>query len=282
MEENGHKNQNQSNRNQSSGSSFVDTSKADRAVWLLKCPNVVSRSFKTNLNSSSSDSASTPLVAKVIVSVDPLRNNDDDDSSPQFTMELAGHTSGDTPKRYSMNMFKDFLPMSVFSESSQGKIALEGKVLNKFDMKPHDDNIESYGKLCRERTKKYMTKNRQIKVLDDDKGINMRPMPGMSSFIVSGFVVLTTTLSLDKKKLPVKSSETKRTRRNRGEMEAIMFKLFERQPYWTLRQLIHETDQPEQFLKDILKDLCVYNNKGANQGSYEIKPEYKRTNEDQK
>ena len=28
-------------------------------------------------------------------------------------------------------------------------------------------------------------------------------------------------------------------------MEHIMFKLFERQPNWTLRQLIQETDQPE-------------------------------------
>lgn len=68
----------------------------------------------------------------------------------------------------------------------------------------------------------------------------------------------------------------KRTRRDRGEMEDIMFKLFERQSNWTLRQLIQETDQPEQFLKDMLKDLCVYNNKGSNQGSYELKPEYKK------
>ena len=45
--------------------------------------------------------------------------------------------------------------------------------------------------------------------------------------------------------MPVKSSELKRTRRDRNEMEEIMFKLFERQPNWTLKQLIQETDQPE-------------------------------------
>jgi transcription initiation factor TFIIF subunit beta len=49
----------------------------------------------------------------------------------------------------------------------------------------------------------------------------------------------------DKKKMPAKGSDMKRTRRDRGEMEEIMFKLFERQPNWTLRQLIQETDQPE-------------------------------------
>lgn len=34
---------------------------------------------------------------------------------------------------------------------------------------------------------------------------------------------------------------------------------------------------PQQFLKDILKDLCVYNNKGTNQGTYELKPEYRKS-----
>ncbi|KAF5467149.1 general transcription factor IIF subunit 2 [Juglans microcarpa x Juglans regia] len=244
---------------------FLDTSKAERAMWLMKCPPLVSRSLQ------SPPDAPDPArpVAKVVLSIDPLRSNDD--SSPQFTMELAGTESGHIPKCYSMDMSKDFIPMSVFSESSQGKCSVEGKILNKFDMKPHNQDIENYGKLCRERTNKYMTKSRQIQVIDNDNGAHMRPMPGMIS-VASG--------PSDKKKMPAKGSDVKRTRRDRGEMEEIMFKLFERQPNWTLRQLIQETDQPEQFMKDILKDLCVYNNKGANQGSYELKPEYRRTNEE--
>lgn len=43
---------------------------------------------------------------------------------------------------------------------------------------------------------------------------------------------------------PVKPPEVKRTRRDRGELEDIMFKLFERQPNWALKQLVLETDQP--------------------------------------
>ncbi|CAN1256725.1 Transcription initiation factor IIF subunit beta [Linum perenne] len=238
----------------------------------MKCPSLVSHS----LRSPSSDDISSP-VAKVIVSVDPLNSNADDSS----TMELAAAESGNTPKSYTLAMSKDFVPMSVFAESSQGqssflfdtgKVFVEGKILNKFDVKPHSENLEKYGKLCRERTKKYMTKNRQVQVIDNDNGTHMRPMPGM----------MTTSFSVhqEKKKPPAKASDTKRTRRDRGEMEDIMFKLFERQPNWTLRQLIQETDQPELFLKDILKELCVYNNKGSNQGSYELKPEYKKSSED--
>ncbi|KAF8021892.1 hypothetical protein BT93_G2127 [Corymbia citriodora subsp. variegata] len=242
-------------------SGFVDTSKAERAVWLMKCPPVVSQSLSTGgppaFEGGGDGAAPSFPVAKVIFSVDLLHGGED---NSEFLMELASTESGNIPRRYSMEMSKDFIPMSVFSESSQGKISVEGKILHKFDMRPHGENIESYGKLCRERTTKSMNKARQIQVIDHDTGSLMRTMPLM-----------------EKKKLPTKVSETKRTRRDRGEMEEIMFKLFERQPNWTLRQLIQETDQPEQFLKDILKDLCVYNNKGPNQGTYELKPEYKKS-----
>lgn len=35
------------------------------------------------------------------------------------------------------------------------------------------------------------------------------------------------------------------------------------------------------FLKEILNDLCIYNKRGANQGTYELKPEYKRTEKEE-
>ncbi|XP_028782088.1 general transcription factor IIF subunit 2 isoform X1 [Neltuma alba] len=245
---------------------YLDTTKADKAVWLMKCPPLVSRSLRSP--PSDAADASRP-VAKVVVSLDPLNCNDD--SSPQFTMELAGTEAGHIPRCYAMDMSKDFIPMSVFSESSQGKISVEGKILNKFDMKPHNQNLELYGKLCRERTNKYMVKSRQIQVIDNDHGAHMRPMPGMITFATSG--------ASEKKKTPTKATETKRTRRDRGEMEEILFKLFERKPNWSLKQLIQETDQPEQYVKDILKELCVYNNKGTNQGTYELKPEYRRSHD---
>ncbi|KAL3810487.1 hypothetical protein ACJIZ3_000011 [Penstemon smallii] len=252
----------------------LDLSKAERHVWLMKCPPVVSRTMRLPENHQplppSSAASSGHNVAKVIVAVDPLLPNEDF-SSTQFTMELAGTGNVNIPKAYMMDMSTDVVPMSVFSESSQGKVFAEGKIYHKFDMKPHNENIENYSKLCRERMNKYSTRTRQIQVIDDDSGMRMRPMSGMLDMKAFG--------NADKKKTPTKASDTKRTRRDPDEMEKIMFKLFERQPNWTLKQLVQETDQPEQFLKDMLKLLCVYNNKGANQGSYELKPEYRRFEE---
>ncbi|KAL6616138.1 hypothetical protein ACP70R_038408 [Stipagrostis hirtigluma subsp. patula] len=253
----------------------LETARADRSVWLMKCPTVVSRAWQEAASSSASEAGGganpnpNPVVAKVILSLDPLR----DDQPMQFKMEMAQVDNGNIPKSYSLNMFNDFVPMCIFSESNQGKLACEGKVETKFDMKPHRENLVDYGKLCRERTNKYMDKPRRLQVLSDDHGMRMRPMPGMVGLIPAG-------PKEKKKAMPTKPSDTKRTRRDRGELENILFKLFERQPNWSLKQLMQETDQPEQFLKEILNDLCVYNKRGPNQGTHELKPEYKKHTED--
>lgn len=258
-------NNNNNNGNNNISKSKLETAKSERSVWLMKCPVVVSNSWKT--------AADNQPISKVVVSLDPLRP--ESPSSLQFTMEMANNEAGNMPKSYSLNMFKDFVPMTIFSEVNQGKVAVEGKVEHKFDMKPHNKNMEEYSKMCRERNIKSMIKNRQIQVIDNDRGVLMRPMPGMIGFIASN-----SSAKGKKPVVPVKAPDVKRTRRDRSELEDIMFKLFERQPNWTLKQLVQETDQPAQFLKEIMNELCVYNKRGSNQGTYELKPEYKKSVEE--
>ncbi|XP_013595041.1 PREDICTED: glutathione S-transferase T3-like [Brassica oleracea var. oleracea] len=164
-------------------------------------------------------------------------------------------------------------PIGVKAAKGKGKSkaktsdeAVDGKIIDKFYMNPRTENMESYEKLCHERASKYMCKNNRDQVIDNATGMHMRPTPG----------TITPTGFLEKKKVANKTSEMKRTRRGRREMEEVMFNLFEGHSNWTLRLLIQETDQPEQFLKDLLRDLCIYNNKGSNQGTYELKPDYKK------
>lgn len=64
-----------------------------------------------------------------------------------------------------ISLYLIYLRCDQILYSSIGRVAVEGKVEHKFDMKPHEENIEEYGRLCRERTNKSMIKNRQIQVL---------------------------------------------------------------------------------------------------------------------
>ncbi|KAM0889847.1 hypothetical protein ACQ4PT_027464 [Festuca glaucescens] len=254
----------------------LETGRADRSVWLMKCPTIVSQAWQEAAAAASSSVSGgpnpnpNPVVAKVILSFDPLSA---DEEPKQFKMEMAQTDSGNVPKNYSLNMFQDFVPMCVFSESKQGKHACEGKVGHKFDMEPHKENLSDYAKLCRERTTKSMIKTRKVQVLDKDHGMGVRTLLPLVGGAQSG-------AKEKKKATATKPSEQKRTRRDRKDLENILFKLFERQPNWSLKHLMQETDQPEQFLKEIMNDLCVYNKRGPNQGTHELKPEYKKSVED--
>ncbi|KAH9326402.1 hypothetical protein KI387_006580, partial [Taxus chinensis] len=132
--------------NADDASSIVDTSKAERSVWLMKCPQVVARAWKEY------GDAGQPL-AKITVSVDPLKSNDQpvevkvvDPTEPvttkkkaerhetssalnqrkparsnksEFMMELMANGSVTAPKSYSLNMSADIVPMCILSETSQ-------------------------------------------------------------------------------------------------------------------------------------------------------------------
>lgn len=67
----------------SNGDINVETSKADRSVWLMKCPPIVSKAWQSSAASASVDS---PPVAKVVVSLDLLQP--DDSSALQVTIPL--------------------------------------------------------------------------------------------------------------------------------------------------------------------------------------------------
>ncbi|XP_009136669.1 uncharacterized protein LOC103860754 [Brassica rapa] len=96
----------------------LETELAERSIWLMKCPSLAASSLK-----------SLPLpddpflpVAKLILSIDPLASVDDE---TKVAMELTRDEFGNIPKRYALDMSKDFIPMFVFSESSshgEGKI----------------------------------------------------------------------------------------------------------------------------------------------------------------
>lgn len=57
--------------NNGSGKGTLETGKADRSVWLMKCPLVVGKSWQSHAASQDSQP-----VAKVILSLDPLQSDD--------------------------------------------------------------------------------------------------------------------------------------------------------------------------------------------------------------
>lgn len=47
------------------------------------------------------------------------------------------------------------------------------------------------------------------------------------------------------------------------------------QARWSFKQLVEETDQPAQWLKQVLEEVAIFNQRGPNAKLYELKREYR-------
>ncbi|XP_077866451.1 general transcription factor IIF subunit 2-like [Saccoglossus kowalevskii] len=55
----------------------------------------------------------------------------------------------------------------------------------------------------------------------------------------------------------------------------MLFSAFERHQYYNIKDLVRITEQPITYLKEILKDVGVYNMRAPHKNMWELKPEYR-------
>lgn len=67
----------------------------------------------------------------------------------------------------------------------------------------------------------------------------------------------------------------KRLRRDREALQADLFQLFNRQQFWQFKDLADVTEQPQQWLKEVLLEVAQLVQKGAEKGLYELQPKYR-------
>ncbi|KAJ3261404.1 hypothetical protein HK103_006012 [Boothiomyces macroporosus] len=66
----------------------------------------------------------------------------------------------------------------------------------------------------------------------------------------------------------------KKERMEKDALLDIVFKMYEEKQYYSFKQLADRTNQPHQYLKEILAEVCVLNKKGEHAGYYELNPDY--------
>lgn len=54
-----------------------------------------------------------------------------------------------------------------------------------------------------------------------------------------------------------------------------LYSAFEKERYYNIKDLVRITNQPLPYLKEILKDVCVYCSKSTHKNMWELKPEYR-------
>ncbi|KAM4699928.1 general transcription factor IIF subunit 2 [Discoglossus pictus] len=160
--------------------------------------------------------------------------------------------------------------LTVFTEGLSGqsddksenrttdKLAMEGIVVQRAECRPAaSENYMKLKKLQIEESSKPMRLSKQI-----DKAIttNYRPVSNHQY-----------NIEYEKKK----KEDGKRARADKQQVLDMLFSAFEKHQYYNIKDLVDITKQPVTYLKEILRDIGIYNVKGTHKNTWELKPEYR-------
>ncbi|XP_016297648.1 general transcription factor IIF subunit 2-like isoform X2 [Sinocyclocheilus anshuiensis] len=155
--------------------------------------------------------------------------------------------------------------LTVFTENSSDKIALEGVVVQRAECRPAvSENYMRLKKLQIEELSKPMRFSQQL-----DKAVttNYKPVANHAY-----------NLYYEKKK----KEEGKRARADKQQVLDMLFSAFEKHQYYNIKDLVDITKQPVIYLKEILRDIGIYNVKGTHKNTWELKPEYRHYQNEEK
>ena len=147
------------------------------------------------------------------------------------------------------------------AELPSDDFVLEGRVSEKFDVRPASLSDEAYRQVSLRRMEEATRKTR---VMQDAKGPQrVVPLPKARNLVAR----------LDGKD---PAEKVRHERMEKAQLEDKLMGLFERRNLWSFKQLVEETRQPAVWLKEVLSELAVLNRRGPNTGQWTLKDMYKK------
>nr|CAB3251302.1 general transcription factor IIF subunit 2 [Phallusia mammillata] len=151
--------------------------------------------------------------------------------------------------------------LSVFSTTGNPKVGekrcMEGRVVQKVDCRP----VVS---------KNYM----QLKKAQMIEASRPKRITKQLSSVVRTYKPVDITKEEREYKINKKKAD-KSVRMERDELQSALFKAFEKHQYYNIKDLKDITAQPITFLKEVLKEIGLYNNHTGHRHMWELKPEYR-------
>ena len=159
---------------------------------------------------------------------------------------------------------------------------------------PAAAGLSSYGALARERAAaaKAAQEGRTLQVIDDPRPGALRRAAvaaggaAAASASASAAGGVSSALALKRaaaaalaaappsKRRPRKGEWEHRARAPKDQVEATLFRCFERQKHWTFAALHAELDQPAPWLKEVLEGVAVLNKRGPLKGQWEQRKDF--------
>ncbi|XP_037982737.1 general transcription factor IIF subunit 2 [Motacilla alba alba] len=241
--------------------------KQNTGMWLVKVPKYLSQQW--------SKASGRGEVGKLRI----VKNQGRTEVSFTLNEELASISDiGGKPASVSAPREHPFLlqsvggqTLTVFTETSvenqsdeksesgsADKLALEGIVVQRAECRPAAS--ENYMKLKRLQIEESSKPVRLSQQLDKAVTTNYKPVANHQY-----------NIEYEKKK----KEDGKRARADKQQVLDMLFSAFEKHQYYNIKDLVDITKQPVIYLKEILREIGIYNVKGTHKNTWELKPEYR-------
>ncbi|XP_018103622.1 general transcription factor IIF subunit 2 isoform X1 [Xenopus laevis] len=148
--------------------------------------------------------------------------------------------------------------LTVLTESLSDKLALEGIVVHRAECRPAAS--DNYMQMKRKQIEESSKPKRQSQQLEKAVTSNYKPVSNHQY-----------NIEYEKKK----KDDGKRARVDKHQVLDMLFSAFEKHQYYNIKDLVDITKQPVTYLKEILRDIGIYNMKGTHKNTWELKPEYR-------
>lgn len=231
--------------------SSVDISSADRRIWLVKMPDFV---YNKIIELEGEEDVDVGVVRIYPAVGDfPVR--------VMIKLDEEG-PCGSIPLEYELKIARSQHQIHMFSENELNEaISIDGKVEQECQMRPILS--QDYRQVLHNRTKEANKPARTVQYVDP-----------FASSVALGLPKYVKENVLIERFNRRGTNDLRRERLPHDELINLLFHQFERQPHWTLQQLIDYTHQPVQYLKEVLSEIALYNTRGPFKNLYELKPEF--------
>ncbi|XP_045200091.2 general transcription factor IIF subunit 2-like [Mercenaria mercenaria] len=244
----------------------VDLTAAGRGVWLVKVPKYLSEKWKK--------ASGKCEVGRLMITRSKVPNTMPEVTfsmnDAQMKQEVPGQPNA-TPKDHKFRLtgvgnqnlvvFSEdrATPPGPSAEEITEKIAIEGKVIQRAECRPAAIADMSYLKLKKQQMVSSNKPQREIKQISTIVP-KYKPISNHPSEIAH------------QKKM---KEEGKRIRQDKDQVMDKLFEIFEKHQYYNIQDLVRLTSQPITYLKEILKEICIYNVKAPHKNMWELRPEYR-------
>ncbi|XP_053212472.1 general transcription factor IIF subunit 2-like [Panonychus citri] len=249
--------------NSTSTSNELDILNASRGVWLVKVPKYMANEWES---APSMAELGRLKITNRGAGIKPEIFFDLSKDVMERAKAKSGTTSNDVniPKEHQF-VISDISHqhLAVFSHPTDDKstngsgLVLEGNVVQKAECRPTGDM--NYMRLKAKQMEKANKPQRTVLKLDQTP-ISYLPVSHHKVEVMND---------------ARKKAEGKRSREEKDKVMEMLFTAFEKHQYYYSKDLERITKQPSTYLKEILKEICVYNTKNPHKNMWELKPEYR-------